>query len=483
MKSITIYCFLFIILISNSLSSQEIVSINHIKSWSKAEISAQFFINAQYDVDLYKVTYITKNIALERDTASGVLSIPYDNQAKFPILVYEHGTVGDRHDVPSEGSGEQSVTVAYASNGYHCLAPDYIGLGVSKGLHPYLDPDSEAWATIDMIRAVKTLTPTHDIHFNEQLFITGYSQGGHAAMATCRALQDEEDLVLTAAAPMSGPYNVSRAMKQFTLGDDPYYFCGYLGSVFLTAKFVNPELMAGIEVEDIFKPEYATLIRQFENEQKGLFVINNEMINLLNTNEGVVKPKLMFKDDIRSTIINDNNHPLHQALELMNVDNWTPEAPVKFLYCTSDDQVTYKNAIWTDSLMSANGADNVSSTDVYAAGTHSSCVLPATIQMGNFFSQFQEIGVVGIDVTQNEMFSIYPNPTSNNIQLNITKDNLQNTTVRIVNLDGKIVKEKQLSKEKQEHKISIADLNDGCVIVQIIRDNEVLAYEKLIIIK
>ena len=59
--------------------------------------------------------------------------------------------------------------------------PDYIGMGESPGLHPYVHGESEATATIDMIRAAREfITDSLNLIDNHQVFLSGYSQGGHA---------------------------------------------------------------------------------------------------------------------------------------------------------------------------------------------------------------------------------------------------------------------------------------------------------------
>ena len=71
--------------------------------------------------------------------------------------------------------------------------PDYIGMGESPGLHPYCHGASEA-TTIDMIRAVREAESLDMIPGmtadNGEMFVTGYSQGGHAAMATHKYVEE-----------------------------------------------------------------------------------------------------------------------------------------------------------------------------------------------------------------------------------------------------------------------------------------------------
>jgi len=62
--------------------------------------------------------------------------------------------------------------------------PDYIGLGKGDKFHLYQNSESEATASIDMLLAIQELNIEFGIKTNKQLFLTGYSQGGHACMAT-----------------------------------------------------------------------------------------------------------------------------------------------------------------------------------------------------------------------------------------------------------------------------------------------------------
>ncbi len=471
----------FIVLLSTfGLTAQEIVSYTKVKSMTKQEIQSQLLIAVDYDVDVYRITYTTKSIDMEVDTASGILAIPDAPNTIFPFIIYEHGTVGDRHSVPSEGSNEQLTTIVLAAHGYHCIAPDYIGLGISKGTHPYLHPQSEAWATIDLIKAVKTIDESY-FHYNDQIFITGYSQGGHATMATCRALQDEATLTLTAAAPLSGPYSVSKEMKKFTLSDQPYYFCGYLGSVYLSAKYSYPDLLSDIEVEDLFKAPYASLIREFENEEKSLWEINNQMKAKLTEIEGVVLPKLMFKDEVQSEIVNSTSHPLHKALERMDVTNWIPKAPLHMVYCTADDQVTYRNAIYTDSLMHANGASNVSSQDAFASGDHSSCYIPAIFKMRDFFAQYKESSTVKTVNSTIISLQISPNPNNGHFSIQLPEQ-YQNTNLQlnIRDMNGRLIHNKPVGNQISTM-INISNIPKGMLFVELINEGNIIAHEKLVV--
>src|SRR5439155_23771664 len=90
--------------------------------------------------------------------------------------------------------------------------PDYLGLGLSPGLHPFMHAASETTASLDMLTAAATVTSRRGLHLSGKVFITGFSQGGHSTMATGRAIQQRPGpWKVTALAPIAGPYDLAGA--------------------------------------------------------------------------------------------------------------------------------------------------------------------------------------------------------------------------------------------------------------------------------
>ena len=91
-----------------------------------------------------------------------------------------------------------------------------------------METDAEAQVAIDMLHAAAAFTAQNDVHTNSQLFITGYSQGGHAAMALHREIDRNwsDEFTVTASAPLSGPYSISGVMRNLILTDKIYYYRG-----------------------------------------------------------------------------------------------------------------------------------------------------------------------------------------------------------------------------------------------------------------
>jgi dienelactone hydrolase len=455
--------FLFI-----TASSQELISYEEQLYLDKATIQASLGISANYDVRVFKIIYSTLDVFMEKDTVSGILAVPLDPYVKFPFLIYDHGTVADRYSVPSEGSTEQLIAVGIAAQGYLCAAPDYVGLGVSEGLHPYLHPDTEARAGIDLVKAVKNLEETESIFYNEQLFVTGYSQGGHAAMATIKYLQQSGEMQVTAAAPMSGPYSVSEVMKTFTLGDEEYFFVAYLISVSLTTIHAYPDLMTGVEIEDIIREEYHDLVQRFIDEEINLFEMNDQIIMTLAEDGGQVLARRILKDGVYDALVSEQEYPLNQALRKLDVNDWIPQMPVKMFYCEADDQVSYINATYTDSLMNAQGATDVSSESVIAFADHSTCAYPAILKMMGYFSDFQEIIPVSTrdDINNDVSLNIWPNPASDQLNIHLGGNNLNECHIGVFDINGSLMFE--ASGSVTNRALDISALRPGMYYVRVI---------------
>ena len=171
-----------LLLVSPGLFSQELVSIEFVSNISLLSgnlLTTSLGVNVSLDsgADLYRVTYSTSGIDGNPDVASGLLMLPDIIDRELPILVYQHGTTSGRSDVPSELNGGFQLGAIFAGKGMIVVAPDYLGLGISRGVHPYVHARTEATAAVDMLKAIQSFLEEIEIDWNEQLFVTGYSQG------------------------------------------------------------------------------------------------------------------------------------------------------------------------------------------------------------------------------------------------------------------------------------------------------------------
>ena len=102
----------------------------------------------------YKITYHTTDVFGNPTVASGALFVPQIDCDTLPLVSYQHGTVFDKSNVPSNGY-QFRVSLLYSGNGYITALPDYLGMGDNPGIHPYVHWESEATASIDLIRAAR----------------------------------------------------------------------------------------------------------------------------------------------------------------------------------------------------------------------------------------------------------------------------------------------------------------------------------------
>ncbi len=170
-------------------------------------------------VDLRYLQYGTVGaVAGEKTNATGALMIPTGGAActgAKPIVLHAHGTTTSKSynlaspDASNAAAGEASLLTAfYAAQGLIVVAPNYAGYDTSAlPYHPYLNADQQSKDMIDALAAARQAIARIDngTRDNGQLLITGYSQGGHVAMATAKALRLAGQPV-TAVAGGSGPY-------------------------------------------------------------------------------------------------------------------------------------------------------------------------------------------------------------------------------------------------------------------------------------
>jgi hypothetical protein len=219
-------------------------------------------------VDVQYIKYGTVGGAGESTDASGALMTPSGGPGctgSRPIVLYAHGTtivksfnLANLMDESGAAYSEATlIAAAYAAQGFIVVAPNYAGYDTSKlAYHPYLNADQQSKEMMDALSAARKALPglLQPVQDSGKLFITGYSQGGHVAMATHKAMQAAGQTV-TASAPMSGPY----AMGAFV--DAQFYGNVTLGSTLFTPLLVTSYQKAYGNIygslTDLYEPAYA----------------------------------------------------------------------------------------------------------------------------------------------------------------------------------------------------------------------------------
>lgn len=189
--------------------------------------------------------YTTVDAKGGKTDATGAVFVPTGSDAQCtgarPIILHAHGTATQHsYNFAEVGSADNEagkratlIAASFTGQGYIVIAPNYAGYDQSSlGYHPYLNATQQAHEMADALKAgravLNQMTATTQVNDNGRLFLTGYSQGGHVALAAARYLAGLGEPV-TAAAPQSGPY----AMGAF--GDVVFG-----GNVMLGATFFAP---------------------------------------------------------------------------------------------------------------------------------------------------------------------------------------------------------------------------------------------------
>jgi hypothetical protein len=332
-------------------------------------------------VELYKVIYQTIDPGLNPIQASGVLALPQNPTRPLPLFSYQHGSLIKRTDAPSQNTeGEALAAVVMGASGYVALVPDYLGLGDGPGFHPYHHARSEATATIDLLRAAQAFCLDQMIPLNQQLFIAGYSQGGHATMATHWVLETEnaDEFQITASAPMAGAYDMSGVTATDFLSDrempNPYYFA------YLMAAYVPWYRLAGSLAEILAEP-YATVLPPLLDGSHSADEINAVMPS---------RPIQILKPAFADNFRNHPNNPLWQALKDNDLYNWAPQAPMRLYHCSGDQDVLYANSEVALAAFHKNGALQVTLIDPLPGGSHSEGSLPSLLAARAWFETLKQ---------------------------------------------------------------------------------------------
>lgn len=334
-----------------------------------------------YPIRIYRITYITVDPFGEETTASGAVILPIDTTVSFPLCSYQHGTITERYEVPSFEGGELFLGIVFAPGGYVVCMPDYLGLGLGEGLHPYCHAKSEATATVDMLRATRQVCDEQDIHLNDQTFLFGYSQGGHATMAAARELElyHTDEFTLTASAPMSGPYDISGAQTELVVSDEPYsapYYLPYLMFAY------NEVYDMYDQYSDFLKAPYDTLLPPLFDGQHAGGEIDGVMPDV---------PKEIIRPEVLDDFLNNSSNPFRIALADNDlIYDWVPQAPMILFYCSGDELVTSQNSVVAKEVFDAAGATSVSLWETNPTLGHEGCAEPSFIYCRGWFDSLKE---------------------------------------------------------------------------------------------
>lgn len=376
---------------SNEQDQPYLVSYTLVKSHTKKTVGELWKKNkvpkialpVKYGVDIYEIIYRGKWIDGSWRELSGIYYVPKTDK-EVPYMMFGHGTQIQKNRNISDGDSQQFICLAHATDGYAAMYPDYFGIGKGEGKHLYQHAKSEADAYIYMLYAIDELNKKLEVKHNGQLFLTGYSQGGHSSLAAHKYLQELNDprFQVTASSPMSGAYDMTGEQEKYMFQEYPRPF--YLPYLLLSYQ----EAYKILETEDIytaFKTPFDTLFKPFfeSNDHRTLDDLNRLMPKI---------PKDVVKDSLINEYLNNPDFEFKKRLAENNLTDWVPEAPVQLCYCKGDREVNYKNSLVAYEKMTALGAKHIKLNNLSDYLDHNTCAAFAVLATKYYFDRFKKRG-------------------------------------------------------------------------------------------
>ncbi|MEU2032364.1 lipase family protein [Nocardia amamiensis] len=290
-------------------------------------------------VDAFRVEYRTITPQGEPTTASGLVVLPRSDSRRLRVVSYGHGTMVLKSDAPSVDSRnlpDRLRTVMFAAAGYAAVAPDYLGLGNGPGRHPYTHAPSEVSASADLLRATAALAARHRRELDPNVLVTGFSQGGHAAMALGKALQAGKvpSFGVAAVAPVSGPFDLRHVQApaaldgRVTPGAAVLFIAYWITSMNrIHHLYDNPA--------EAFQQPYADRVEQLFDGTKNEITIVTSL---------AITPVRLLTPRFLEWAANPTGAAARALADSDGTCDWTPDVPVHLYAATGDHAVPYSNA-------------------------------------------------------------------------------------------------------------------------------------------
>jgi hypothetical protein len=313
-----------------------------------------------YGYKAYKIPYTTTDEEGNTVGASGLFIVPtglpsvVTSTLGLSMVSDDHGTIFANKEAPSvlassNGTPAGSSILLTSLGGFATLQPDYIGFGESNDhYHPFVLKDSLANASVDFIKQVKIFASENNILLNNQLFLTGYSEGGYAAMATLKKIEKEDTgLTVTMAAPMAGPYAL-KSMADAVLSKEKVGVPSFMANIaYAYAKAYNQD------IETVINEPYASKLPTLFNGALERSEIDPQLTHDTTGATG------LFNSTFVSDYFSNTNNWFVKASIQNNVHTWAPKTPVRLVHCEGDEVIPFAISSLAAGTMNALGATSV----------------------------------------------------------------------------------------------------------------------------
>ena len=322
--------------------------------------------SAQCDVTVAQIDYLTSGVQLgETTNSSGAVLIPSGTNCPgpFPLIVFGRATVLEKAQANADLTNPTTefLMTFFAAQGYAVVATDFLGYALSKyPYHPYTHAATEASCMIDSIRAAREASLSLGLKLNDKIMISGYSQGGHASMATQREIEQANsgEFNLVAVANLAGPYNISGALSYGAA----HPINGVESIVpFQIVSYQNIYGNAYAQTSDVFNSPYDSYIATLFPT----LLSPDALSALLPTGSPAQTQAAMFKAAYITDLAGNPNNTAIVDGKIQDLLAWNPKSPTILCGGSGDPTVSFAiNAQTAYNDFKSRGVTSVSLVDV-----------------------------------------------------------------------------------------------------------------------
>jgi len=319
-------------------------------------------VRFKYGFDSYKVTYCTVDAVLPGQSTArptivtGMVSVPRAS-GRLSTVAYVRGTAASYYDAPSnpntfgelEPRGESfegpPASAVFAGAGFIHIAPDYLGFGDSSvPRHRYFHAATETSSAVDLLAASRPVLARLHVKQNKDLFIFGFSQGGHTALALQRELENAH-VDVTGNATVGGVFDVEQWFLASLANETTVTVPLYISYLLLAYDDIYD--VYG-QASDVFQEPYASTVSELFDMQH---FWDDILAGLPATSRALLTPSFYAE------VIANRQHPMRVRLRQNAVDRSRLDAPVRVYHSPLDEEVPYADALVSIDRLRRRGTD------------------------------------------------------------------------------------------------------------------------------
>jgi len=329
-------------------------------------------------ISLHRITYWSESTHGALQPASGLLALPGGRAPWKGTVSWQHGTATLRTDAPSAPSLYNGVLAAaiFAGAGYVLVAPDYPGFGASVEPHAYYHSPSIVASVTNLLKATAAVLEDHPRQASERLFLTGFSQGGHASLAAHQELERNPvaGYQLTGSASIAGPMNLADVQIRNALKGG-----SKLGSLYIAWVAVSYARVYDKPIEEVLvSPWNRIATTLFDGTHDGA-----EIVASLPD-----KPADLLTLEVSAALDGSHKHWFVERLRDNGIVPWTVSAPLRAYFGEKDVDVTPTDVLeWATTAKAAQVPFSVVNLGAF---DHDRSILAAAPDVLNWFNSMSE---------------------------------------------------------------------------------------------